>query len=260
MNLNNKNLSLTQPRADFIIALISMAWGTSYLFMKIGLNGLSPFNLISLRFGIAFILLLLIFNKRLKNIDKNIIKYGAVLGIFVFGTFSFLLYGMKTTTASTAGFLNGTTVILVPIIISLLSRKRPEKRTVISCLVTLFGISFLTIQTGLSFNFGSVLCLIGAVFNSLNIIFTNRFSKKCDGLMLGIMQIGFAALYGTIFMLIFEKPSLPDNTYQWIAVLGLAVLCSAFGYSIQPVAQKFTTPEHTGLLFSLEPIFSAIFA
>ena len=43
------------------------------------------------------------------------------------------------------------------------------------------------------------------------------------------------------------------------AVLGLALLCTAYGFILRPVAQKYTTPEHVGFLFSLEPVFSAIF-
>ena len=43
-------------------------------------------------------------------------------------------------------------------------------------------------------------------------------------------------------------------------MLGLALVCSAFGFVMQPVAQRCTTPEHTGLLFALEPVFSALFA
>jgi drug/metabolite transporter (DMT)-like permease len=43
-------------------------------------------------------------------------------------------------------------------------------------------------------------------------------------------------------------------------VLGLALICSAFGLIMQPMDQKFTTAEHTGLLLSLEPVFSALFA
>ncbi|KTE89538.1 hypothetical protein AT727_11940 [Desulfitobacterium hafniense] len=29
---------------------------------------------------------------------------------------------------------------------------------------------------------------------------------------------------------------------------------------MQSIAQKYTTPEHTGLLYALEPVFSALFA
>ena len=43
-------------------------------------------------------------------------------------------------------------------------------------------------------------------------------------------------------------------------MLGLALVCSAFGFVVQPLAQAHTTPEHTGLLFALEPVFAALFA
>ena len=38
------------------------------------------------------------------------------------------MYGLKTTDASTAGFLAGTTVVLVPILNAILKRKIPEKK------------------------------------------------------------------------------------------------------------------------------------
>lgn len=78
-------------------------------------------------------------------------------------------------------------------------------------------------------------------------------------MLLGIFQLGFASLYGFTFCVIFEKLSLPQNATQWSAVLGLALLCGAFGFVIQPVAQQYATPERTGIIFSLEPVFSAIF-
>ena len=42
--------------------------------------------------------------------------------------------------------------------------------------------------------------------------------------------------------------------------MGLAIVCSAFGFVLQPVAQPHTTPEHTALLFSIEPVASAVLA
>ena len=41
----------TQQRADSMLALVAMAWGSSYLLMKIGLDGIPPFCIIALRFG-----------------------------------------------------------------------------------------------------------------------------------------------------------------------------------------------------------------
>ena len=35
----------TQGRADFMIALVAIAWGSSYVMMKVGLDGIPPFSL-----------------------------------------------------------------------------------------------------------------------------------------------------------------------------------------------------------------------
>ena len=45
---------------------------------------------------------------------------------------------------------------------------------------------------------------------------------------------------------------------QWAAIICLGLLCSAYGFVVQPIAQKHTSPERIGLIFSLEPVFSAI--
>lgn len=63
-----------------------------------------------------------------------------------------------------------------------------------------------------------------------------------------------------IFSFSFEDFSLPFTTNTLIAILGLGILCSAVGFIFQTLAQKYTTATHTGLIFSLEPIFAAIFA
>ena len=53
---------------------------------------------------------------------------------------------------------------------------------------------------------------------------------------------------------------MPQTPAQWGAILGLAIVCSAFGFVLQPVAQPHTTPEHAALLFSSEPVASAVLA
>ena len=90
----------TQQRADSMLALVAMAWGSSYLLMKIGLDGIPPFCIIALRFGIAFIAVSLLFFKKFKKTTKRVMMKGAVLGLFLFGLFAFLMHGLQTTSAS----------------------------------------------------------------------------------------------------------------------------------------------------------------
>lgn len=97
---------------------------------------------------------------------------------------------------------------------------------------------------------GSILCVLGAFLYAVHIILTSSLVQEISGLQLGIFQLGFAALYGVVFSCIFEIPALPSNTTEWIAVLGLALVCSAYGFVVQPIAQKFMTPERAGILFA----------
>lgn len=248
-----------QRTADLTMVCIAMAWGTSYLFMKLGLGVLPPFTVLALRFCIAFLIVASIFFKQLNHTWRTI-GNGALLGVLTYGMCALLILGLKTTTASNAGFLTSTAVVMVPIFHAFLVKKLPDISVIVGTILTTVGISCLTLQQSLVFHSGDILCFVGAVIYAIYIILTDKLSKQDDGLLLGIWQIGFAGLYSSVSALIFETPSLPSSTIGWVAVLGLAVLGSAFAFVAQPVAQKYTTPEHTGVLFSLEPVFAAIFA
>ncbi len=250
--------TMTQRKADFIIAIISIAWGSSYLLMKLGLDRIQPFNLIALRFGFAFMITALIFIKRVINTDKKTIYYGALLGLILFSIFLFLMFGLETTSTSAAGFLISTTVVFVPILQTILTHKKTPWPIAIGTIFTIIGIALLTLKSSFNLEIGAVLCILGAFSNAWHIIVTSHLTHKSDGLLLGIFQLGFASIYGFIFSIIFEHPVMPRSTPEWISVLGLAIICSAFGFVMQPIAQKYTTPERTGILFALEPVFAAI--
>lgn len=243
-----------------ILATVSMGWGTSYIFMKLCVTAISPFTIVALRFGIAFIVMLLIFYKKIIHVNVATLKYSSIVGALLFFLFMALLYGMKDTTASSAGFLTSTTVILVPIMQTFITRKLPGRNIIAGVIIVSAGLALLTIRAGFSFAFSSVYCLISAFLYAVHIIVTNHFAREVDALQLGIYQLGFACLYATIGTFLFKASVFPHEAVQWFAILGLALICSAYGFVMQPVAQKYTTPESTGFLFSLEPIFSALFA
>ena len=43
-------------------------------------------------------------------------------------------------------------------------------------------------------------------------------------------------------------------------MLGLALICSAYGWVMQTIVQSYVSAEFTSIMFTLEPIFTAIFA
>lgn len=251
---------MSQKQANLILATISMGWGTSYIFMKLCVDTVTPLTIVALRFGIAFIVMMILFYKKIFRLEVKTIKYSAIVGALLCGIFFALLYGMKNTSASSAGFLTSTTVILVPILQTFITRKMPSLKIIIGGTIVFLGLALITIVEDFHFAYSSLYCLVAALLYAIHIIVTNHFAREVDALQLGIYQLGFATLFATIGTFIFETPVLPHERISWFAILGLALICSAYGFVMQPISQKYTTPESTGFLFSLEPIFSAIFA
>ncbi|MEI5893574.1 DMT family transporter [Bacillus cereus] len=251
---------MTQKQANLLLATVSIGWGTSYIFMKLLADTASPFTVVALRFGIAFLIMIIIFNKKLISVNTKLLGYSAIVGLLLCGIFISLMYGMKTTSASSAGFLTSTTVILVPVLQTLITRKLPRKEVIYGVITVSIGLALLTIKDDFTFAFGSTLCLLAALLYGIHIVITNYFVQKVDAFQLGIFQLGFAFLFALVGNFIFEMPVLPSGVIGWSAILGLAIICSAYGFVMQPIAQKYTTPESTGFLFSLEPVFSAIFS
>ena len=254
---NKKNM---QVRGDLIMVVVTMLWGSSYLFIKMGLHTIEDFNLIALRFSIAFICAGAVFYKRLKQIDFKTIQYGALLGFLIFLALSVVTLGINYTTISNTGFIFSLTVVFVPLLLAIFFKKIPDAKVVIGIILAVIGIGFLTLHNGISLNKGDILITLGALFYAMHIIVTGKVAKHVDSINLGVIQLGFAGAFGFILSAIFEKPKLPSTTEAWIAILALGILCSAIGFIGQTIAQQYTTPTRTGLIFSLEPVFAALFA
>lgn len=251
----------TQLKGDLMVLMVTLFWGSSYLFMKMGLNSVQEFNLIALRFGIAFLLSAAVFYRRLMKVTPRTVMNAFILGSMLFAVFASIMFGLKSTSTSNAGFLMSLTVIFVPLMSALLFNKIPEKRVLFGVCLALNGIALLTLNDDLTISRGDTLCILGAFVFAAHIIVTGQLTKDVDdSIALGVLQLGFAGGLGLIFSSVTETPKLPNTPESWLSILVLSILCSAIGFIAQTVAQKYTTPTHTGLIFSLEPVIAAVFA
>ncbi|GGL46471.1 DMT family transporter [Sporolactobacillus putidus] len=251
---------MSQRKADAVLIMVTVFWGSSYLFMKTGLSSMGTFNLIALRFMIAFALTGLLFYHRLLRADAGTLFRSFLLGINLLLVFTFIMFGLRSTSTSHAGFLVSLTVIFVPILSSVFLHQRLKIKFWLGIGIALLGIGLLTLNRHFGVSEGDVYCILGALFNAVYILSADRFTKCVDSIALGVWQLGFTGLFAGILSIFLETPKLPQTPEAWISVLGLGILCSAVGYIFQMVAQKFTTSVHAGLIFTLEPVFAAFFA
>lgn len=253
------SLSL-QSKANLLMIVVTMFWGLSYTFMVMGLEELAAYNVVALRCLIAFIIAGLIFLPKMFRVNIKTIGYASIQGALLFAVFALSLLGLKTTSASNAGFILSLTVVLVPIITSFLEKRLPSRAVSFAIIATMIGITILTFKESLTFQPGDMLVAIAAICYSIYLILNSNFTKGVESISYGVYQLGFAGALGAIFTLAFEAPQLPSTSMGWVAILGLGVICTAFCFVAQAVVQQYTSPTHTGLIFSLEPIFAAMFA
>ncbi|MGE7942359.1 DMT family transporter [Lysinibacillus xylanilyticus] len=249
-----------QGKANLLMVIVTMFWGLSYTFMVMGLETMAVYNVVALRCIIAFLAAGIIFYKRIIKVDAKTLKYAAIQGFLLFIVFALSLIGLETTSVSNAGFILSLTVVLVPIFSSFIEKKLPSKAVSFAIVCTMIGITILTTHGSVSFQKGDIVVAIAALCYSIYLLLNSTFTKNVESISYGIYQLGFAGLYALILTFIFETPTLPSTPTAWIAIIGLGVICSAFCFVGQTVAQQYTSATHTGLIFSLEPIFAAMFA
>lgn len=224
---------MSTKKANLILTTCSMAWGTSYIFMKLGIEGLSPLMLMALRTGIAFLILVLIFFKRLLNVNKRLLLYSAITGFLLFTNLTPILYGLNTITASQSGFILSTTVVLVPIIHAIISRRLPEHHVRLGIIIVLIGMILINGGDIFAVKPGMLLCMLSAFSYSINIVLNSYFTRQVDPLALGIYQQGFTCLYSIIGLLLFGSPIFSEHRVgldlrSWTCsfVLSLRIRCT----------------------------------
>lgn len=251
---------MSQKKADMLMVTVSMAWGMTHILTKIGLNGIATYNLMMLRFSIAALAVALLCPREVKKIRKRTLISGMLLGILMWTVVTTVTMGLKTTSASSAGFLISAAVVFVPLIMSVIERKLPAPMMLFGIGLASIGIVLFCARGGLSLDIGTGLCIVSAFFYALQIVVTKFIMMEEEPIPVAICQLGFTAVLGLICGLCTEHMKLPGDGRTWFAVLGLALLCGAYAYVMQGIAQKYTTAERIGFLFALQPVFAAVFA
>ena len=251
--------NLSKRNSEILLAAVIIARATAYMFSKLLMENMGQFTLLGIRSLIAFAFLIIVFRKNLINITKKQILGGCILGLAFFVVMGCELAGLRFTTSVAVSFEENTAVAIVPIIMILVTKKMPDKNTVIRVLLALAGVVLLSFKPeGFNFNIGDVFGVLSAVTYAATIILTARVSKADDPLMIGIIQVGFMGVFSIIAAFIFETPCLPQGTIEWGYMLYLAIVCSGFGFTLQPVAQRGTTEERAGAFCALNPVAAAI--
>ncbi|MEG2353771.1 MAG: DMT family transporter [Clostridium sp.] len=250
--------------ADLALLFCAVIWGFGFVATDLSLsNGITTYYTMAIRFGVAFILLAIIFFNKLKNIKKQDLKAGIVVGLVLFLAFTTQTIGLNYTTPGKQAFLTGLNVVMVPFFYWFVKKKRPDNYTFIATFICLLGMGLLSLNGGASLKGGQLLgdglTILCAVFFALYIIVVEYFTEKTDPIIITILQMATATVLSIGAVIISGDP-MPTNVpvVGWVAVVYLGAVSTMVAYIVQNIAQKYTTSTHAAIILSLESVFGAI--
>jgi len=253
----------------------TIIWGGTFAIIKNAFNDVSPLLFLGLRFVIATLLFFPFVYRQLVKTDKKTFRAGVILGVFYFLGFATQTIGLDITTATKSGFITGTFVIFIPILQLIIERRKPKWFNILSVSLVLIGLVMLASkgenaidfiqQLGSDFNFGDLLTLLCAVLFAFQVVYVDLFTKKYNYLPMVFVQLLITGLGGLVFSFIFSISELEAvrfnlNSSVITSLIYTAIFASIIATIIQLKFQKIVSPTKAGIIFSIEPIFAAVFA
>jgi drug/metabolite transporter (DMT)-like permease len=220
--------------------VLGLIWGSSFLLIRIGVESVSPFQLVFMRTAIAAVGLNIVFFARGKRIPwKSALVPVLVLGLInITVPFGLITWGEQTVASGVASVLNSTVALFTLLVSTLIFRQeRLTARKFIGLFVGFFGVVVLAsrnfqggeLQT--SSLIGQIAILIAAVFYAFGGSYSYRLAVRWnDAQMVAAGSMIFAALSAGALMLlapVFGGPAptplaeIPANAMVSILALGL---------------------------------------
>jgi drug/metabolite transporter (DMT)-like permease len=249
-----------QVRADLWLVLVTIIWGGTFVAVKNELANISPLAFVALRFAFAFLVMAVIARRSLARTSWREVAAGLLIGVFLFGGYAFQTVGLQYTTASKAAFITGLCVVLAPLFARFVLAHRPSPLALVGVGMATVGLALLSLNGDLTIAFGDLLVLGCAVSFALHIVTISRFAPNMNPMALTTVQIGAVALAAAAGTAMFEPQSNLPTAGTLVVAAVMGVVATAFAFTIQNRVQAITTPTHTALVLSLEPVFGALFA
>jgi drug/metabolite transporter (DMT)-like permease len=250
--------------AELALAFCTLLWGSTFVVVKNSLDHSSVFVFLALRFTLAGICMLAFRPRVFRALRRDEIFAGVRLGFFMFCGYAFQTAGLRYTTASNSGFITGSSVVLVPLILVLFWGKRVTLWVYFGTVAAGAGLYFLTVPaSGVAhLNRGDVLTFFAAVSYAVHIILVGEYAREHSAAALSVLQVLACAVMAwlTAFgahSIRWQPMRFASSNELWIGIAVCALFATAVAFSLQLWAQQYTTPSHAAILFTLEPVFAA---
>lgn len=251
--------SSARLKADLTLLLVAFIWGSSFVAQRVAAQSMSVYLFNGLRFLIGA-LVLLPFLLHQKQLGFRLADYPgiALAGFFLFAGNSLQQLGLRTTSASNAGFITGLYVVLIPIILAVILRQSPRGVVWLAALLAAVGLCLLSTKRSFILSPGDVYVLAGALVWALHVLIIGWLVKRVDIFPLAVIQYTVCSVLSLAAAMLVETPSFTSLRVVWWPVLYTGLFSIGLGYTLQAVGQKVAPPADLAIILSFEAVFAAL--
>ena len=254
--------------AVLTIALVAIVFGCGFLAMQTVLRGgLSVGAAISVRFVLGTIALFSFLLLRRARPDRQSIRDGLVLGAILVTIFWLQTDGLRFTTTAKSGLITSLYVPFTPIIAFFL-KDRIKAAHAFAALLAGFGMYLLVHVPGdlwSGWGRGEFETLACAVLCAFHVIYTTRFSRRSDGLVLAFMQVAVTGIVSAMITVVLPAPhgfqtmmaGLQHRDVQ-IALAFMVCFTTIFCFWGMTSMQKYLSATEAAVVYSFEPVTATL--
>jgi drug/metabolite transporter (DMT)-like permease len=251
--------------ADLALLVLTVGWGTTFVFVKEVLAVASPGVFLVARFAAAVAALAAVRLARPAPASPGVWRDGGILGLLVLAGLVLQTAGLRYTTPARSGFLTGLSVLIVPFVARFALRRAVRPSAWAGVSLAVLGLALLTRPFGggldAAVRLGDALTAACALAFALQIVLTSEWSPRHPLAPFVLAQVA-VGLVGALLLLPLDAPRLDEGGLPRLAATALftGVGMTAFAFLVMAWAQRRTSAVRAALIFSLEPVFAALFS
>ncbi|MEZ3485269.1 MAG: DMT family transporter [Lachnospiraceae bacterium] len=239
---------------------VTVIWGGGFVASDMALESLRPFQIMTIRFLLASVLMGAAGIRELKGMNAGEIRAGVLMGAALFVGFAFQIVGLQYTTPSKNAFLTALNVVMVPFIAFVILKKKIGARSIAGAAMAIVGVGLLSLEKNLTLGLGDALTLVCAAGFAFQIFFTSEFVKKYRAVALNFVQMLTAVALSVVSLFLFGETSFRVSAKGWLSVLYLGVISTALCYLLQTASQRYVDETKAAIILSMESVFGTLFS
>lgn len=262
---------MTQKNSALLkLMLALLTWSSSYAITRTVVASMPPVLFAFLRFGIAWIILLIIFYARPNRVRESIRgKWVPVGTLALSGVTLYYIcfnFSLQRTSAAVGALIQGFIPVSTALLAAVFLKEKIKPLQVLAIIIAVLGVVLIgfanpSTATHTNSRWGNMLMIAAVLCWAIYTVVSKKYASL-DPLWL----ITWLAGMGTLLLLpavIYERwqqPWPPISLGGWTAILYMAVFPSALGYLWYNSALQHIPASQAGVWVNLDPVLGALIA